>query len=84
MTDKKLQFDGFPQEELKEKLWNANAWLILRIDEAGLHLHLKDEGNMALLPLFLAYNPEIYEMVKGSVEEIIAKEEAAKNGNKEV
>ena len=35
------QFDAFSTEKLKEVLWDSQSFLILRVDDEGLHLHLK-------------------------------------------
>jgi hypothetical protein len=65
------QTDFMSQEELKEKLFESEGWMIFRYEpEKGIYFHYKDEKSIYLLPMFLATNEKMWEFVNKSIEEI--------------
>ena len=63
----KGNFDYQQTNDLHQFLSGSNNWLILRIDETGLHLHCKNEDDIALIPLFLGSQDEFWDFTKKEV-----------------
>ena len=51
------------QYQISGLLAKSELWLVLRIDEAGIHLHTPNESHLCLLAEFLSNSPELLEMV---------------------
>jgi len=51
------------QSQISGLLAKSELWLVLRMDERGMHLHMPNDSHISLLCAFLAKSPELLEMV---------------------
>lgn len=65
-----VKHDYFETEKLDSAIQDSDAWLLVRVNKEGLHMHWKDKDSISLLPLMLANNPELWDFVKTAVWDI--------------
>ena len=58
-----LKWDEKSNDDLAKMILESEVWLVLRLDEQGLHLHLKNGESQSLIPYFLCTQPDFYKMV---------------------
>ena len=50
------------RKEMVKLLGKSEAWLVIRIDEQGTHIHTPEEEQLSLIALALKCNPELLEI----------------------
>ena len=58
------------RREMSSLLSKSEAWLVLRIDDEGLHLHTPEESQIALIGMFLKNNPELASVIQEIANEV--------------
>jgi hypothetical protein len=53
--------------DLPKILINSIDWIVIRIDEKGMHAHMSKETSLSLITFFLYENPDIYKNVVHAV-----------------
>jgi hypothetical protein len=59
----KAKFSYEKTDDLHKFLLDCSNWMIIRINEDGLHLHMKDDMDWVLMAVFLAHNDEMYNAI---------------------
>lgn len=65
-----MKADYQKTSDMHSMLVNSNNWLIIRLDEEGLHCHVKDVDDFGLIALFLSDYDELYKSTVESVNRI--------------
>jgi len=55
-----MNYDKQKTSELPKMLENSRMWIVLRLDENGIHCHMSDETDLAIIPMFLSEFDELY------------------------
>ena len=50
------------RKEMARLLGKSAAWVVLRVDEQGYHLHAPEDTHVSLIGLILKGNPELLEI----------------------
>ncbi len=67
MGKAKMSFDSSNPTQIGNAIYRSDAWLVLRRDKEGIHLHLNNEEGLALIVDFLSSSDEIREIVIGAL-----------------
>tara|TARA_R110000868_G_scaffold392532_1_gene663195 strand:+ start:506 stop:718 length:213 start_codon:yes stop_codon:yes gene_type:complete len=58
-------------EDLQDLITSSDNWLVIRFKEGeGMNLHFKNNDSIALLPMLLANQPDLWDIVKKTVWDI--------------
>jgi hypothetical protein len=57
------------EQEIAESLTKSRMWVLLNLDDKGVHVRTPEESQLVLLAVFLADNPDLYAHIQGVIEE---------------